>query len=523
MEQKKKQFDVVIIGAGIAGLSCAIKLKQKALEEKSPFTVAIVEKSGQIGSHILSGAIVESSALEELIPNWQDKKTPLENKVTQDKAILITEKTVIPFLKPKGFSNKNHYMISLGELCEWLAEEALTLGVNIFTKTAALELLYDDSGAVIGVATSKDILIGKQIVIAEGANGFLAKQIVKQHQLDKDVKPQRYSVGFKEIWQVEAHNFAKGLAVDFFTKTKDNQNYLRGFIHHVADNSVAIGATIALDYQNPYLDPFQEFQNLKEHSQVKELVAGGIRKSYGAKVIPIGGYDALPKLSFNGGVIIGDSAGLLNNFNFKAISNNIISGILAADVIFNHIKENQTGETNFDQKIRQAPFMKDLYRYRNCGKGFKYGLIIGVIWFLIDCYMVKGKINSIAKTRYDYQKLKKAKKHLKINYTQDDGILTFDKLSSAYLTGIRYAKNALSHLEINDIAAWLKLDARYDSLAARYCPSSVYEIISENNEDSLKINFTNCINCQICELKDPAQLIKCYPQAEGDGTNYQKM
>ncbi|MGD9637915.1 MAG: 4Fe-4S dicluster domain-containing protein [Alphaproteobacteria bacterium] len=522
MEQANKNFDVVIVGAGVSGLAAAIRLKQQALKNDESLSIAVIEKSAAIGAHIMGRGIIKEEVLSEIFPDWQARKAPLKDKVLKDKNIFIFNNIVVPFPKPKEFSHLGMYIVSSGELCEWLALEAEELGVEIFLKEAAIDFYCSQDGALSQIRTEKRVFEAKQFMLAEGALGYISEKIIDAFNLR--IRNQSYSIAFKEIWQIDSQSFDKGLNIDFFAKTKDASHYAAGSITHIGKNQVALNFSLPLNYKNPYLDPFLEFQEFKNNAHIRSLLENGQRLTFGAKCFACGGYKSIPKTSFAGGVIIGDSAGFSDISQEDGVSNAMASAIAAADSVFSWFasKEPSILECDFDSNLGGYEFITKLYRFRNYYDGFKYGLLFGGIFALLDYHFIQGRYEFDCKKNKDCNTLRRAKKSPKVDYLQDDGIIMFDRNSSMFLTNVKYENQAESHLMGSEESFKENL-GRYDAIETRYCPSLVYEKIEEDKNISLKIDFKKCINCKLCEIKDPKQIIKWSPPFEGNGTNYKKL
>ncbi len=538
MTNEIMEYDVIIIGAGPAGLSAAIKLKQ----QNKDIRVCILEKGSTVGAHILSGAVLEPRSLMELLPdNWQE--APLDTKVSKDKFYLLTSKHEILLPTPKPMQNKGNYIISLGELCQFLATKAIELGCEIYPGFAATEILYNNEGAVIGVKTN-DLGIDKngnktpnfqpgmhlhaqQTMFAEGCRGELSQILMERFNLRDNIQPQTYGLGIKEIWQINKAKHQQGEVIHTIGWPLDQKTYGGSFVYHLSNNRIAIGFVVGLDYKNTYLSPFEEFQRFKTHPLIRNLLEGGERIAYGARALNEGGFQSQPKLTFPGGLLIGDAAGFLNVPKIKGIHTAMQSGMIAAKACIKAIS-NETKvpfELNsYAEKIKNSWVMDELYKVRNIRPGFRYGLFVGLLNAAFETYISFGKSPWTLSNVADYKELDLAKNCKKINYPKPDNILTFDRLSSVYLTNTFHDENQPCHLKLLDKS--LAIDVNYKLYASpeiRYCPAAVYEIIEEEKGPRFQINAQNCIHCKTCDIKDPRQNIKWEAPVGGGGPNYINM
>lgn len=538
------EFDVIIVGAGPAGLSAAIKLKQLAAAAQKTISVCILEKGAQIGAHILSGAVLEPRSLKELLPDtWQE--APLDTPVQKDLFYFLTQKSSYKLPTPKPMHNAENYIISLGELCRFLAEQAEALGCEIYPGFAAAKMLYNDNNQVIGVATG-DVginkegeetsnyqpgmhLLAKQTLLAEGCRGHLSRKIMNRYHLRDKAQPQTYGIGIKELWTIDPLQHQLGTAIHTIGWPLDQATYGGSFIYHLSENRVALGFVVGLDYKNPWLDPFQELQQFKTHPLIKKMLLGGERIEYGARALNEGGWQSLPKLSFPGGLLIGDAAGFLNVPKIKGIHMVMKSGMLAAESCFEMLQLEshsiiQSELQDYSNKVNNSWMGKELYSVRNVRPGFKYGLISGLINAAFETYISKGKSPWTLKNHSDHKCLTLAAKAKKINYPKADGLLTFDKLSSVFLSNTFHEENQPCHLKLKkeNIAIDVNFN-KYASPETRYCPAAVYELIEDTNGPKLQINAQNCIHCKTCDIKDPRQNIVWNPPEGGGGPNYTSM
>ena len=537
--REELSYDVVIVGAGPAGLSTAIKLKQL----NSELSVCILEKSSEVGAHILSGNVFETKALDELIPNWKDLDSPIKTDVRSEDFLFYTNNKSIKipnFLLPKALQNHGNYIISLSNLCKWLGEFAENLGVEIFPGFAASKLIYDESNQVIGVQTGdmgldkennpKDNfepginIKGKVTVLSEGCRGHLGKEALKKFNLDKNNKsPQQYGIGFKEIWEISPENHSLGKVSHSVGWPLSNDIYGGSFCYHAENNQIYLGYVIGLDYKNPYLSPYDEFQQFKTHPDVKKLLQGGKRISYGARALIEGGLQSLPQMHMPGALLIGCDAGTLNMPKIKGSHTAMKSGIIAAEVIENHISKN--GDlSSYEDKFKNSWVYKELHQARNVKPSFQWGLIPAMIFTGIDQKLFGGKFPFTLQHKHaDHETLIPAKDAKKITYPKYDGVFTFDKPSSVYLSGTNHADDQPCHLLLNDkdLSTTYTIE-EYDEPAQRYCPAGVYEVEfdEEIQKKVLKINSQNCIHCKTCDIKEPSQNIEWVTPEGGGGPIY---
>tara|TARA_B100000989_G_scaffold299034_1_gene292273 strand:+ start:2324 stop:3952 length:1629 start_codon:yes stop_codon:yes gene_type:complete len=542
VQRESIPFDVVIVGAGPAGLSAAIRLKQLANAANSELSVCVLDKAANVGGHILSGAVLEPRALAELFPNWQDLDAPLDTPVTSDEFLLLSANKATRLPTPKPMCNQGNFIISLAKLCRWLSEQAQQLGVEIFPGFAATEVLYDDNGGVIGVATG-DMgidkhgqhteryqpgieLHAKQTLFAEGCRGSLTKILVEKFNLARNAEPQTYGLGIKEVWEVNNEHYQPGKVIHTIGWPLDNHTYGGSFIYQMNDNKVAVGFVVGLDYQNPYLSPFQEMQRFKTHPHIKPLFEGAKRIAYGARALNEGGFQSIPELSFPGGLLIGCSAGFLNVPKIKGNHTAMKSGMVAAETVFSAIKKNElTTPLLYKAALKKSWVWPELKRVRNVRPAFRWGLWLGLIYSAIDTYIFRGRAPWTFKNHPDNKSLKPAKDCQKIDYPKPDGVLTFDRLSSVYLTNTFHEENQPCHLQLGDPKR--AIDINYEVFASPesyYCPAAVYEIqLDDKQQPYLQINAQNCIHCKTCDIKDPTQNINWVPPEGGGGPNYEEL
>ena len=533
------EYDVVIVGGGPSGLATAIKLKQL----QSDLNVCILEKGSEIGAHILSGNVFETRALDELIPNWKELNSPIKTKVTKEKFLFLSKTKSLSWptwLLPKVQQNHKNYIISLANLCRWLAEQAEGLGVEIFPGFPASEVLYNEDGSIKGVATQdmgldkegnkKDgfepgmELNAKVTVFAEGCRGHLGKQIIKKFELDKGKNPQQYGIGFKEIWEINDNKHQEGLVIHTVGWPLDNNTYGGSFMYHAENKQVFLGYVIGLDYKNPHLSPFDEFQKFKTHPSIKTFLESGKRISYGARALIEGGLQSLPKMYMPGALLVGCDAGTLNMPKIKGSHTAMKSGMIAAEAIVENFKENKNLSI-YEEKFKKSWAYEELHTARNVKPSFNWGLIFGIIFTGIDQILFRGKLPFTLKHKHsDHETLKPANEMPKIDYPKPDGVITFDKTSSVYLTGTNHTDNQPVHLQLKDqnLPITYTLN-KFDEPAQRYCPVGVYEVQIENEKPKFVINSQNCIHCKTCDIKEPSQNITWVTPEGGGGPKYGNM
>ena len=552
MQRESMQVDVVIIGAGPAGLSTACRLLQKAQNEAKELSVCVLEKGSEVGAHILSGAVFEPSALEELFPDWQERGAPLNTKVTGDDVYYLHNKASsfrFPgFLVPRPMHNHGNYIISLGNLCRWLAEQATQLGAEVFPGFAAAEILYNEDGSVKGVATGNMGVDAngeqkasfepgfefhaKYTVLAEGCRGHLGKEIIDKFELDKDSDPQHYGIGLKEVWEIPQDKHKKGLVVHTAGYPMTGPSYAAtsgGFLYHIEGNQISLGLIVDLSYKNPYLNPYEEFQRFKHHPVIKQYIEGGKRISYGARAIVKGGLNSLPKMTFPGGLLIGCNAGTLNAAKIKGSHTAMKSGILAGEILFEAVSNNPSEKelTEFSLRFENSELKEELYKTRNFSAGFhKFGFWLGSALAFIEQNIFFGKSPfTFHDKSKDHCQLNPAKESLPIDYPKPDGEISFEILSSVFLSNTNHAEDQPCHLKLKDSTIPIDVNLpMYDEPAQRYCPAGVYEVIEEEDgKKRFQINSQNCVHCKTCDIKDPTQNIFWVVPEGGGGPNYPAM
>lgn len=542
------EFDVVIVGAGPAGLSSAIRLMQQAKATQTELTVCVVEKGSEVGAHILSGAVFEPRALNELFPNWRDLDAPLGVPVTHDDIYLLksdTKAQAIPhFAVPKTMHNSGNYIVSMGNICRWLAQQAENLGVEIFPGFSAASVIVEDN-VVKGIVTGdmgldkhgeqkSSFVAGMELrakytLFAEGCRGHLGKQLIEQYQLDAGKTPQHYALGFKEIWDIDPNKHQAGLVLHSAGWPLTDASG-GGYLYHAQDNQVVVGLIVDLNYSNPHLSPFDEFQRYKHHPIISQYLAGGKRVCYGARAIAKGGLNSLPKMSFPGGLLIGCDAGTLNFAKIKGNHTAMKSGMLAAESVFAALKHGDEGGqdlTSFADAFAQSWLYDELYRSRNFGPAMhKFGSILGGAFNMLDQNWFNGKLPFTLKDMtLDHAQMKLASAAPMINYPKPDQVLSFDKLSSVFLSNTNHEEEQPCHLQLLDTTIPISVNyAKYAEPAQRYCPAGVYEIVAADTaEPKLQINAQNCIHCKTCDIKDPSQNIRWVTPEGAGGPNYPNM
>ena len=547
MERDVMEYDVLVVGAGPAGLSTAIKFAQLNKKNNTNHSICVIEKGSEVGAHILSGNVFEPTALNELIPDWKEKEAPLDTPVKKDVVkYLINQNISIPVPLPgilmPNFNNHGNYIMSLANFCRWLAKEAESLGVEIFPGFTASEIIIENDqlkGIVTGeMGVGKDgekkpsyqpsmELRGKYTILSEGCRGHLGKQIIKKFNLDDGKDPQHYGIGFKEIWDIKPELHKEGTVMH--TAGWPAKGTASGsYCYHGKNNQLYMGYVVPLDYKNPYLSPYDEFQQWKHNSGISKLLKDGTRVAYGARALIKGGFQSRPKMSFNGGLIVGDNAGTLNFPKIKGTHTAMKSGMIAAEVIHEAIENNNIGSdlVLYEDRIQKSWLQKELYKARNFGPLLhKFGNLFGPILAAIDQFIFRGNLPfTLNHPTPDYACLEDASKMPKINYPKPDGIISFDKLSSVYLSNTTHEEDQPCHLKLRDENIPISVNLpKYAEPAQRYCPAGVYEVVNENNQDKFVINAQNCVHCKTCDIKDPSQNITWVTPEGMGGPNYLNM
>jgi len=541
------EYDVVVVGGGPAGLSAAIRIKQLAQQKGQEISVVVLEKGGELGAHILSGAVMDPRALTELIPNWKELGAPLNTEVTEDRVLFLTETKAIKtpnFMIPKCLENHGNYVISLGNVTRWLGQQAESLGVEIFPGFPAAEILYNEDGSVKGVATGNmgvkrdgepgpDFqlgmeLHGKYTLFAEGSRGHLGKQLMAKYDLNKGKDPQAYGIGIKELWEIDPAKHKPGLVIHTSGWPLAHDVYGGSFLYHMENNQVVVGYVVGLNYHNPYLSPYEEFQRYKTHPEIRHFFEGGKRISYGARAITAGGLQSLPKLVFPGGALIGCDAGFLNMSRIKGSHAAIKSGMLAAEAIVDALGQGRQFDelAAYPVAFEQSWLHEELHVARNVKQYLNKGLVLGTLMTGIDQIVFRGKAPwTLHHSEPDHACLKPAANYKPIVYPKPDGKLTFDKLSSVFISNTNHAEDQPIHLTLKNPSVPVDVNlAKYAGPEQRYCPAGVYEYVkNDDGADRLQINAQNCVHCKTCDIKDPTQNIVWVTPEGGGGPNYPNM
>ncbi len=535
-------YDVVVVGGGPSGLAAAIRLKQLAAEGGRDASVCVIEKGAEIGAHILSGAVIEPRALNELIPDWKEKGAPLLTPATDDNFVYMTAKSAFRLPTPPQMQNHGNYIASLGNLCRWLARQAEELGVEIYPGFAAAEVLYDKNGRVRGVATGnmgvgKDgeptanfqpgvELHGRYTLFAEGCRGSLTKTLFERFDLRQGVDPQTFAIGIKELWEVDPAKHRPGRIVHTIGWPLKSDTYGGSFLYHLENNQVFVGLVVGLDYSNPWLSPFEEFQRFKTHPKVRPLFEGGRRIAYGARALNEGGFQSIPKLVFPGGALIGCTAGFMNVPKIKGSHTAMKTGMLAAEAAFEALGREAGELDSYPQALKKSWVWAELKAVRNVRPAFHLGLAGGLLGSAIDTYIFRGHAPWTLHHTPDYSKLMKASEAMPIDYPKPDGVVSFDRLSSVFLSATNHEENQPVHLKLKDPSVAIDVNlALYQAPEQRYCPAGVYEIVRDADglNPRLQINAQNCVHCKTCDIKDPTQNINWVVPEGGGGPNYPNM
>ena len=541
------EYDVVVVGGGPAGLSAAIRIKQLAAECGQDVSVCVLEKGGEIGAHILSGAVMDPVALDELFPAWKEMGAPLNTPVSEDRFLFLSKSRAFKtptWMLPDCFRNHGNYVVSLSNVTRWLGQQAENLGVELFPGFPAAEILYNDKGAVKGIATAnmglgkdgnptESFQLGMELharytLFAEGARGHLGKQLTAKYKLNADRDPQTYAIGIKELWEIDPGMHQPGLVVHTAGWPLDNDTYGGSFLYHLEKNQVAVGYVVGLAYQNPYLAPYEEFQRYKTHPEIRKFFEGGRRISYGARAIAAGGLQSLPRLVFPGGALIGCEAGFLNASRIKGSHAAIKTGMLAGDAVFEAISANRQHDelTAYPDAFRKSWLYNELYQARNFKPFMGMGLVRGTFMVGIDQILFKGKAPWTMRHKHaDHECLRPASDFKPIVYPKPDSKLTFDRLSSVFISNTNHAEAQPAHLALKNPNVPVDVNlARYAGPEQRYCPAGVYEFVkTEGDRDRLQVNAQNCVHCKTCDIKDPLQNIAWLPPEGGGGPNYPNM
>ena len=551
VERESMEFDVVVVGAGPSGLATAIRLRQLCAEHGSDLSICVVEKGSEVGAHILSGAVLEPRSLEELFPDWKERGAPLHTPASEDRLYFLTRGGAMRLPTPPQMHNDGNWIISLGNVCRWLGEQAEALDVSIFPGFPASEVLYHEDGSVKGVAT-QDMGVGRDgepkgsfepgvelhariTVFAEGCRGHLTKSLFERFDLRAGADPQTYGIGIKELWEVDPARHEQGLVVHTMGWPLDRSTYGGSFLYHLEDNQVAVGFVVGLDYTNPHLSPFEEFQRYKTHPKIRPTFEGGRRIAYGARAISEGGIQSIPKITFPGGLLVGDTAGFLNVPKIKGTHTAMKSGMTAAEAIFDALRAESgvssdvssdvSEVTDYRTRLEKSWLWDELHRVRNLRPSFRWGFWGGLFYSGLDTYVLRGRAPWTLHHHADHAALKKASECPRIEYPKPDGEVSFDRNSSVFLSNTNHEEDQPVHLTLKDDSVPIAVNlAEYDAPEQRYCPAGVYEIVHEGEDPPrLQINAQNCVHCKTCDIKDPTQNIHWVTPEGGGGPNYPNM
>lgn len=542
MERESIAFDAVIVGAGPSGLAAAIRLMQLGEAQGEERSICVLEKGSEVGAHILSGAVVETRALDELLPDWTERNSPLDTPMVGERFEFLTANRSFRLPTPPQMHNTGNFVVSLGNVCRWLAEQAESLGIEIFPGFSAAEVLYDEEGAVYGVATrdmglNRDNTPGpnfepgveihaRQTLFCEGCHGSLTKELMDRFDLRDGVDPQTYGLGLKELWDVPADVHNPGEVAHTVGWPMDRETYGGGFIYHQRDQQIAVGFVVGLDYRNPHRSPFEDFQRFKTHPRVRALLKGGKRVSYGARALVEGGYQSLPRLDFPGGVLAGDTAGFLNVPKIKGTHTAMKSGIVAAEAVDAALNAGNARATDLRDRLEDTWLMDELYRARNLRPSFRHGFWAGLAYSAVDTYVLRGRAPWTLHHHADHAQLRPLSESKPIDYPKPDGKLTFDRLSSVFLSNTNHAEGQPVHLRLRDAGIPGQVNRPvYGGPETRYCPAGVYEYVrdEDSGDEMLQINAQNCVHCKSCDIKDPKQNIDWVVPQGADGPNYPNM
>ena len=543
VQRETMDFDAVIIGAGPAGLACAIRLKHNAQKSGQDITVCVIDKGSEIGAHIMSGAVIDPRALAELFPNWADLGAPLKTPVQKDTFVLLSKTKAFKLFTPPQMNNTGNYVASLGALARWLGEQAEALGVEVFSGFPATEILYDKAGAVKGVATG-DMglddrgrpgpnfepgveLLAPYTIFAEGCRGSLSQQIMEKFDLRANACPQTYGLGIKEVWEIAPEKHKPGHVLHTVGWPLSNDTYGGSFLYHMEDNLISVGFIVGLDYRNPYLSPFEELQRFKTHPKISPLFKGAKRIAYGARALNEGGYQSIPKLFFPGGALVGAAAGFMNVPRIKGSHTAMKSALECADALSEALAENERpAELHaYAERFEASWAWTELFKARNIRPAFRLGLWAGIAYAAFDTYILKGQASWTFKHIPDHVHLNPATEPQHVDYPKPDGVLTFDRLSSVHLANVSSSENQPCHLKLkaSEVPVSTNL-VLYDGPEARYCPAAVFEFLNDaDSGERLQVNAANCIHCKACDIKDPSQNVIWTPPEGGHGPNYQNM